>query len=173
MEAYEWWTGVVQTVGLVGLGWYVWETRRIRKISFEALEAPVKPRVSPVAAPDWTDNAVIESAQQGQPIPLRLPPGQDVQLFNGGAGPALNLRIRILKVGESGPEEAKPVHDQHLPLLDTGVLLPTRFPVTALPSDCELLLTFESVNGVQYEGRVRIEGRSIVRQLSVKPVGRR
>ena len=156
----EWLCGWLEPANLiqfaiaVGLGFYAWDTRKIRKLSQEQIEVMQKPclvpnvrarthRVVGEVSDDITYHGVMTSG--------------NVTLHNIGNGTAFNIRLEIQK-----QEEPKESSKGYMPFLPAGSEAMTSIVTNELYTSkqhekVKLKLSYVSQSGKSYESAIQVQ----------------
>jgi hypothetical protein len=150
---------LINSITFVALIWYCWETRRLRIIAQDQLEALSKPCLT-----IWADlrnqaDAILSMNQAVGNTVVRGDDGSFVAL-NIGNGPALNVKYIFRTLDAEG---RKPRADpSYVPTLLPAQKVALPQPINAYTGNYEIVFEFESFSGRSYQSIVTLNGRVLV-----------
>jgi hypothetical protein len=142
---------VVQCLIFVGLVWYTFETRRIRKTSQDQIEATQKPCLAfSTTARDFND-AVLDRGDVVGAMTVLCPEGL-AQLENVGCGSAVNVQYELIPTDPASTVARLKGYvigmrpgEKFQPPIPQGILA---------NNEWQCVLTYESLSGRRYETKV-------------------
>ena len=149
----------VNTATLLALLWYSFETRRLRIIAQDQLEALAKPCLTLWADLRNQTDAILSMDQAVGNTVIRTNDANFV-VQNIGNGAALNIRyvFKALDADSRCPKDS-PSYIQAL-LAGQKAALPE--PINAFAGNYQLILRFEGFGGKAYESAVTLNGHVLV-----------
>jgi hypothetical protein len=159
---------VVNTLTLIVLLVYTWETRRIRKAAWQQAESAAKPCLTlwsklrdPSEAILETDGAVGNTKARGDDATFVV--------HNIGTGVALNVNyfFRSLESGRA----ADPSKRYFVSVLaGQKIAMPEPMNTSSYCGECELVFQFESIGGIKYQSLIRMN-HHVLTQFDFRALG--
>ena len=164
------WMLVVQFLGLMGLIWYAYETRRMRKASEEQVrisqglirasmdqvEGLSKPCLTLASGLRDANDAILEMHGAVGNTVARGDAGSFI-MQNIGNGIALNVAYQFLTTPRDDPARRRHAYYLQNILPSQEVTMPQ--PMTAYTGDWELRIGFSSIGGRRYQSMVTLKDR--------------
>lgn len=153
-------TLIVQSLGLVGLAIYCWETYKIRRASLDQIESQAKPCITFWA--QLRDGVEAILAMHGATGNLVVQPnGGSYVIQNLGNGLALNLKYHITRESPS-PDTANRLEWRYIPTIAPAARATLVETLGEHNREHEATFEYESIGGRKYRSTISLKHHVIV-----------
>lgn len=160
----------IGVLGLMLLGLYAWDTRKIRLAAQDQTEGQQKPCITLCATARDPADAIVEANGVVGAMVLATQEG-NLALQNLGNGLALKVRYDFTQISPRGAE-ATYRRGSYLQHMAAGKSFPIPVPHARLRNtDCEFVATYESLGGRKYKSRIQVTN-AVITEISFRRIKR-